>query len=334
MNQVYCGCGVFHVYQSILRANEDKQKGDKALLVLINDRTEGIETLIPGLKQLGVFEDVVSVASYSIFKGLKEKIGFYNYMFRRGEAIVAAFEKMNPHIHNYHDFIKNAEINLFHIVKTRAYFLIKYPSNTFRMMEEGTGTYVQTLPVLQYVKRKYLMKYPLLMGYDKKVKEVLVQFPEDMKSTTLRKKAVKFDLNGLEAALDEVIRKAIVDLFQGKAINLYSDKKKAIILTQPLQSTGFKVTEKEMVAIYQGFIDDATARGCDEIYIKEHPREDVAYENYFPEVLFIPKLMPIEVLNLDNKIAFEAGYTICSGSIDNLVNLKHKTNLGRHYLSK
>lgn len=334
MNQVYCGCGVFHVYQAILRAYEDQRKGDKALLVLINDRTEAIETLIPGLKQLGVFEDVVSVASYTIFRGLKKKIGFYNYMFHRGEAIVDAFEKMNPHILDYHDFIKQAEINLFHIVKTRAYFLIKYPSNTFRMMEEGTGTYVQTLPVLQYIKRKYIMRYPLLMGYDKQVKEVLVQFPENMKSTTLRKKAVKFDLNGLEDALTIQNRKAIVDLFQGSGIDLYSEKKKAIILTQPLQSTGFKVTEKEMVAIYQGFIDDAVSKGCEEIYIKEHPREDVAYEQYFKDVLFIPKLMPIEVLNLDNKITFEAGYTICSGSIDNLVNLKHKTNLGRNYLSK
>lgn len=334
MNQVYCGCGVYHIYISILKAFEDKRNGRKSLLVIINDRTDGIEDFIPKLKGLDVFEDVVSVKSYGIFDVLKKRIGLYNYIFKRAQAIQNEFEDANPHILNYHDFIQNAEINLFHIVRTRAYFLIKYPENSFRMMEEGTGTYVQTLPFLRFLKRKYFMKFPLLMGYDKQVKEVVVQFPEQMKAKILRDKAVKLDLYGLEQSLTSSDRKQIVEIFQGEQIDLYSTKKKAIILTQPLQSTGFKVDTKEMVRIYSDFVNQAQASGCDEIFFKEHPREDVSYEDFFPENPFIPKLMPIEVLNLDENIKFDWGYTICSGSIDNLKNLEQKINLGRDYLKK
>ena len=55
MNQVYCGCGVYHIYVSILKAFEDKREGRKSLLIVINDRTDGIETLLTGLKNLNVF---------------------------------------------------------------------------------------------------------------------------------------------------------------------------------------------------------------------------------------------------------------------------------------
>jgi hypothetical protein len=47
MNQVYCGCGVYHVYIAILKAYEDKRDGRKSILIVINDRTANIETLLP-----------------------------------------------------------------------------------------------------------------------------------------------------------------------------------------------------------------------------------------------------------------------------------------------
>jgi hypothetical protein len=334
MNQVYCGCGVYHVYIAILKAYEDKRDGRKSILIVINDRTANIETLLPNLRALGVFEAVVSVASYSIFKGLKKKIGLKQYIFNRAASIVTAFEKKNPHILAYDDFIKKAEINLFHIVRTRAYFLIKYPKNTFRMMEEGTGTYVETMPFSRYIKRKYFMNYPLLMGYDKQVKEVVVQFPNQMKSKTLRTKAVALPLNDLENALTSVECKNLVSCFQGNTINLYTENKKAIILTQPLIAAGFQVSQDKMIAIYKDFVAEAKAAGVSEVYIKEHPREDLDYSKFISDVLFIPKLMPIEILNLDSKILFDYAYTICSGSIDNLINVKNKVSLGRDYLRK
>ena len=89
-----------------------------------------------------------------------------------------------------------------------------------------------------------------------------------------------------------------------------------------------------MVAIYQKFIDEAKEKGCEEIYFKEHPREDVEYEKHFPDSFFIPKLMPIEILNLDSNVAFDQAYTICSGSIDNLKNVNFRKNLGRDFLKK
>lgn len=59
------------------------------------------------------------------------------------------------------------------------------------MVEEGLGTYLHRMPKSRYLKRKYLIKFPILMGYDKQVKEILVQHPENMKDQFLRNKSVK-----------------------------------------------------------------------------------------------------------------------------------------------
>ncbi|NQY05440.1 MAG: hypothetical protein HRT68_04345 [Flavobacteriaceae bacterium] len=214
MNQVYCGCGLYHIYISILKAIDDKKNGRKALLVVINDRTKNIETLIEPLRSLDLFEEVLSVESYTLFKGLKKRLGIFKYFFGRAKAIKKEFEERNPQILEWDAFIANAEINLYHVVKSRAYFIIKYPNNNFRMMEEGTGTYVQTLSWSQRVLRKYLMNYPMLMGYDNNFSEVLVQFPDQIKSPILRKKAVELNLEELEVNMTEEEIQRVVSVFQ------------------------------------------------------------------------------------------------------------------------
>lgn len=334
MNQTFVGCSMYHIYISMLLAFNYKKKNQKTLLIVIEDRTEGIKDYITPLKQLGVFEDVIAVKSYEVVKDLKKNAGFFNYIFNRASYLVQNFEKVNPQIHNYNKFISNSHINLFHIVNTRAYFLIKYPQNMFRMVEEGTGTYRHRMPFSRKLKRT-LMKYPLLMGYDKQVKEVLVQQPEKMQDPFLRAKSIKLDLNYLQNDLTKEDVGNISKCFGLTSALTNIATQKAIILTQPLIEAGFKVTENEMITIYQEMINDAKEKGL-EVYLKMHPREEINYTIAFENqgVKVLPKLLPIELINLDNNIVFKEAYTICSGSIDNLINIENKNSLGFNYLKK
>ena len=334
MNQTYVGCSMYHVYLSILLAYKNKREGDKSLLVIIEDRTLGITDYVEPIKSLGVFEDVVCIKGYTPIRKLKKEASKFNSIFKRASTLKSIFEDMNPRLSQYDSFISDSEINLYHIVNSRAYFLIKYPKNNFRMIEEGTGTYKHKMPVSRKLKRK-LMSYPLLMGYDKQVKEVLVQKPQEMEDALLRDKSIKLNLEKLQSDLSEIDKRSIITCFNLLDLDVYSDSKKAIILTQPLIGAGFKVTEDEIIAIYKEMIDNAKSRQM-VVYLKMHPREDIDYVKAYKkdQVKVIPKLIPIEVLNLDSKIFFDEAHTICSGSIDNLLHVKHKHSLGFDYLKK
>ncbi|MFD0963006.1 polysialyltransferase family glycosyltransferase [Pseudofulvibacter geojedonensis] len=334
MNQTFVGCSMYHIYLSMLLAFQYKKSDHKSLLVVIEDRTEGIQDYIEPLKALGAFEDVVAVRSYGVVKNLKKKSGAFNYIFNRANSLKKSFEDENPQLQKYHEFILESEINLYHIVNSRAYFLINYPKNSFRMIEEGTGTYRHKMPFSRKLKRT-LMGYPLLMGYDKQVKEVLVQQPTDMQDPFLRAKSVKLDLNYLQSSLTEEEISNISKCFGLTSELTDKNQEKAIILTQPLIEAGFKVTKEEMIAIYQDMINDAKEKGL-KVYLKMHPREEIDYNLAFKKekVIVLPKLLPIELINLDNSIKFQEAYTICSGSIDNLINVKNKNSLGFDYLKK
>lgn len=334
MNQTYVGCSMYHVYVSILLAYENKRNNKKSLLVIIEDRTENISNYIESIKKLGVFEDVVAIEGYLPVKQMKKEASKVNYIFNRAKTLKHTFEKLNPHLESYHDFILNSEINLYHIVNSRAYFLIKYPKNNFRMIEEGTGTYRHRMPFSRKLKRQ-MMNYPLLMGYDKQVIEVLVQEPDKMEDRLLREKSVELNLQRLQDELSAEDKKAIVTCFDLHTLDVYSDKKKAIILTQPLIEAGFKVSRDEMIEIYRKMIVSAKEKGMD-VYLKMHPREEIDYDEVYAKehINVLPKLIPIEVLNLDENISFDEAHTICSGSIDNLKHVKEKHSLGFDYLKK
>ena len=124
MNQTYVGCSMYHIYLSILLAYENKRKGNKSLLIIIEDRTEGITNYLEAFKQLNLFEDVLCVKSYTVVSKLKKTVGVFNYVFNRANSLKKCFENENKHLGAHHEFILDSEINLYHIVNSRAYFLI------------------------------------------------------------------------------------------------------------------------------------------------------------------------------------------------------------------
>jgi hypothetical protein len=310
-------------------AYEARRKGNTSLLIIIGDRVPGVETLVPGLKSLGVFDDVIAVKSYSLFTRFRKNIGTFNYLFNRRGALEKLFERENNIIESKHGFITNSQINLFHVVRTRAYFLIKYPDNYFRMVEEGFSTYMHKMPLSRYLKRRYLIRFPILMGYDKQVKEVLVQHPERLKDPVLRRKAVKFELAQLQEALLPEEKKDILECFLKGKVD-YAARKKFLVITQPLSEDKI-ISEETKIAIYRKAIMTAAGKGYT-VYLKTHPRELTKYDAIFQNIRMIPQLFPIEILNLSDEFFFEAGFTVFSGSLENIKHVGHKIFLGRDIL--
>ncbi|GAB4160752.1 MAG: glycosyltransferase family 52 [Winogradskyella sp.] len=334
MNQVYVIDSVYHIYVSVLLSYENKSTNKKTLLLINEEGTAGIDIYIEPLKQLKTFEDVVSFKGASAVNALKKEASKFDSLFRRSSTLKKVFEQINPQVKDYHNFIANAEINLFHIIMSKAYFLVKYPKNKFRMLEEGIGTYTKKARKTRRFKRK-VMGFPQLMGYDKQVEEILVQEPEKMIDAKLRSKSLKLDLGYLLNRLSDTEKKAIIGAFELGNLDFYSKNKKALILTQPLIKSGFKVSPEELISIYKNFIDTARSKGM-EVYFKLHPREEIDYESVFKneKIKIIPKLFPIEVLNMDSSIYFDEAHTICSGAIFNLKHVGEINFLGMDYLNK
>lgn len=334
MNQTYVVDSVYHIYVTILLSFKNLEEGKKTILIIVEEETENIAMYAPALKELKTFEDVFCVRARAAVRVLRKHTRRTQYLFKRSKTLASLFDVINPHIKEFHNYISNSEINMFHMIASKAYFFIKYPKNNFRMIEEGIGTYTKKARKFRRFKRK-LMGFPELMGYDHQVSEILVQEPEKMVDPILRSKSKKLDLKLLLDNLTPKDKKDIIKCFKLDELDIYSKKKKSIILTQPMINAGFDVTSNQMIEIYKEMIDSSKAKNM-EVYLKLHPREEIDYIKVFEkeDIKILPKTLPIEILNMDSSIFFNEAHTICSGAIDNLMNVGYRNNLGIDYLKK
>jgi len=322
MNQVYVCCSTFHIYISILEAYKYKKMGHESILIFIIDKINDAENLIPVLKNIEVFDDIVPIKGYSITDRMKKKIGFFNYMFNRAQSLVNLFEEENPELVKYKDFIEHSELNLFEVNRTRAYFIIKYPKIFMRMHEDGYGAYSQKLSPIRIFNRKYITRFPLLKGHDEEVKEFKVQHPEKIFDKALKSKAKKMDLDALQDALSKEEKNKIVSSFLGEN-TIEESHNRALIVTQPLSEIG-KMSEQKKVDIYSSMVEDAKTSGFN-VYLKMHPRELTDYKSIFGNTIkMIPKLFPLEIFNLSSDFSFKKGYTISSTALGNLKYVEKK----------
>lgn len=324
MNQTFVVSSLYHVYVSILLAHKYKKNGYDSLLILYVDNIPDIKNLKDSLNRLNIFSDILFIETSSIFLDYRRNIGFVNYFFNRSNALVKFFELKNKSIKKQEVFIRNSQINMFLIVRSKAYFLIKFKDCFFRMYEDGEGTYNQTIPFFRYLRRKYLIKFPILKGYDDQIKEIFVQEPHRLKDNFLKNKSKLLNLSSLENELTEIEKNNIVEEFIDFKI-LSPNKIKIIIITQPLSEDKL-ISENMKIKLYTKVVNDSKLKGF-EVYFKQHPREVTNY-TFGNDVINIPKLLPLEILNLSNNVKFEYGFTFFSSSLNNLKNVDNRINLG------
>jgi hypothetical protein len=329
MNQVYV-CGTyFHIYLSILKIIYSTDKQAKKLIV-INDRTPGIERTFKSLRESGYFDFVVHVPFVAISKKINTS-KFLSRVINRNKNVIQ-FVEANSEIQQYDNFIKSAEINLFsNLGLSPAYFLLRYKNNFFRMIEDGEGNYISRIGRFQAFKRKYILNTVIGEGLDKEVREIEVQFPEKLNSR-IAKKGKRLELKKMEEGLSADNLENILRIFMGGVEVHIEGKKKLLLITQPLSEDGH-MNEIQKIKLYNTILKPYANEYT--VFVKGHPRELTDYHGKLNYVFTqIPQGFPLEMFDLLKGIHFEVGITVSSSSLANIACVDEKILLGRNYFTQ
>ena len=104
-----------------------------------------------------------------------------------------------------------------------------------------------------------------------------------------------------------------------------------LLLTEPFAVTGRLPDEESQIKLYRELIEKY---GSDRtVMVKSHPRDNVDYKKYFPNITVIEKNMPMEVMNFDDRVHFDTALTVTSSAINGLKNVDEKIYLGVDFLT-
>ena len=327
MNQVYVCSSYFHVFVSILKIIEHRQTGTKSL-ILINDHIPDMVNLIPRLKEAGYFDHHLVVPFYSSKGNFRKKYGAFAAVINRNKNTVRMIDSSTA-ITTYDEFIRNAAINIFNNRGfAYTYFLIKYPTQHIRLIEDGMGNYYKLIGTFQAFKRRYILNTVIGAGYDREVKEIQVKFPEKI-DPKLRPKATLLELTKLQNNLRDEDRQKILQVFMNDVSVNFTGDRKLLLITQPLTN----LNELKKVELYNTILEPY---GKDfTIFLKPHPRELTDYKGglTYPFVE-IPRGFPLEMFNLLEGLRFEIGLTLFSSAINNVSCIDKKISMGKEYVEK
>lgn len=329
MNQTFVCCSTYHVYISILEAYKFQKEGGESVLFFFDDLITDIEPFLQNVEKLGLFKDVVRIKGYTILRNMKKNFGFWRYVTDRPAIIRGLYHEHNDGLVRHQEFIRNSQINLFQINRTRAYFILEFPNNFFRMYEDGYGTYTQRLGTVRRLRRKYITKLPMLKGHDSQIKEVWVSYPEKVTDKVLIPKLRKLDITVLEDQLTQAEKQNIVHSLIGGVV-LNREASVTLVITQPLSEDSI-CTESTKIKLYNNIVSQERALGKI-VYFKSHPREVTQYHFDDPGVLFLPKYFPMEVFNLDQSLGVDKAVAYFSTALYNLKHVQDKVLLGEDFL--
>lgn len=324
MNQVFV-CGTyFQIYVSMLLTLYRKDETSKSLLVL-NDHTPDIEKIIPSLQENGFFDHYIVVPFRKIEARVKREKGIIGKIINRNRTIIEAVEQ-DSDIHRYREFLAACEFNLFYLWGfPSAYFVLKYPNHYFRVVEDGARNYVLKTSRFKEFKRKYLLRTYIGDGFDDAVKEIRVQQPEQL-NERLRHKGTTLEFQEMQRNLSAENRRKVLRVFMKENPLAMNDRKKLLIITQPLENSG--IAEERKLAIYRQIIDQYA--GDYQVYLKPHPREITDYTQLLErEFIEIPRAFPLEMFDLLQIVTFDLGVTLFSSGLNNANCIRHKIHLGR-----
>lgn len=324
MNQVFV-CGTyFQVYVSMLLSLNRKDANSKSLLIL-NDHTPQLEKIISALQENGFFDHYLTVPFRKIERQVKKDKGIAGKIINRNKTIIQAVEN-NSDIGSFTDFIAASELNLFYLWGyPSAYFVLKFPNNYSRIIEDGARNYVLKTSYFKLWKRKYLLRSYIGDGFDDAIKEIRVQNPEQLDSR-IRYKGTKLAFQEMQEKLSLEENSKILRVFMKGYDLTMDDRKKLLVITQPLEDTFFQ--EEDKISLYRQIIDQYANDYA--VYVKPHPRELTNYKQLLKrDFIEIPRAFPLEMLDLMQTITFDLGITFFSSSLNNLNCIQKKIQLGR-----
>ncbi len=126
-----------------------------------------------------------------------------------------------------------------------------------------------------------------------------------------------FMVDKLLSSLPKSKMKKILNIFDVKKHHFYTNRKKALILTQRF-STYKMLDDNECILLY-ALLADFFAPDC-EIYLKPHPADKSEYIKLFDKKSIIDREMPSELLPYSINAKFDIGICTYSSSINSLKN--------------
>ena len=92
--------------------------------------------------------------------------------------------------------------------------------------------------------------------------------------------------------------------------SIFTEKRPVALFTSPFVTDEI-ITEKEQIEIYESVLEKYSQK---EIVIKSHPRDNIDYKRYFPDIEVFSKPVPMQLLDCMG-LRFEKAVTISSSSV-------------------
>ena len=204
------------------------------------------------------------------------------------------------------------------------YTLLEDSLNSYKVIKENRPNY-------QYIfdekeRAQHIGVVPF--GYSPYCKEVEVNDIDGIQIPS--EKVMECSREEMIRSLTEEQKKMIYKAFVSGDFHIAG--KSILILTEPFFVTGRLPDEESQVELYKELISRFAQNG--NVIIKAHPRDNLDYQKYFPEVVVLEKNMPMEVLNFNSDITFDTAVTVSSSVINGLNCVENKVMLGADYLKK
>lgn len=130
----------------------------------------------------------------------------------------------------------------------------------------------------------------------------------------------------LFSALNDEERRRIINIFiDNKEKDIEKTTNATLLITQPLFEDGILSHERK-IRLYKFLVKEYATN---KLVIKPHPREKENYQKIFPNAIIVKNnFVPIEVLEMQNKMQFVKAITAFSTSIESLCSVKEKIRMG------
>lgn len=330
--KLYICLTYYHALVTQIKGLISKERFD---VLLANDIPD-YNSLKKRLEESNVFNSILEYDAKNIRNRRKGKKDLIYYLTDK-KTIIKQIEKYNTT-----DFKKYSDIYIYHdVAEIGKYFILK--GIKYHLLEDA-------LDYFKYFDKYYNLKKG---SYCKGTTRFFLKdkFGFGYKCRGASKSCIDIEVNDLDGIIIpydkcfEVPRKALFEKLSaedriivfntfatGKRIQS-TNKKTAIICTQPLYNDSFVKSQEEQLLVFDRIISDYKNQDY-HIVIKPHPRDDIDYTNTIMkyDCDLIDKNMPSEILNYNPDARFDIAISITSTAINFLKYAKEKKFMGRDFI--
>ena len=327
MSKLYICHTPYHIFISIIKAMEDKERSG----ILIYKSLNNYENIIRKIKESNIFNEI------ELFNCENDSEFFYlTHDFKY--KLLFKHKRILKKLENTYNFniLKNKDIYIYNDDSIVGYYM-QFAKINYNLIEDGLDCYKNIDKIYKYnyniyEKIKRFFGFGLYrFGTSKYSKTIEVN---DKKSINLpiKNKLIEVPRKKLFEKLTKEQKELILKIFLKKDDIIKVIKgDSTLVITQPLFSDRLVDSKEKQIKIYK---DIVTNYSIGKVIIKPHPRDILNYEKYFKNCIVIKeKYIPLEVLNFIPNLRIKRAVTVFSTSIQAIDYCDEKVCLGREWLT-